>query len=576
MQPGKALTIGTGLLLLCAGYQEIRAAVTLGPWQIRHPHPSAFSRDVAFDGTKYVLVDDYGHIFTSVGARNWTRQQTPGVRRLMSVAYGRTNFVTVGPNGWILSSPDGTNWVNLASGTTNDLARIAFIDDRFIVTGNAILTSTDGLNFTVEEAQTPNYLRSIASGPGTLVAAGENAVLVSTNRGEWKQALVTTTNLFSGVEYFKGAYHNGWYSTTNPMVWTNRLGSTTFTNMTTVVASSNIIGRVRNGNFEWSLSGGAWFKPPGVEARPLYSVRTFGNRFHLVGGDAIYFGDNATQFRPMHLRLGVENDATWFTKVWGDTNGYAARDFFKGRSYYSPDGHAWRLREVSDPLVDTNDIAWAIPPFARVSGASLQRSADGVEWQSMQKPPDFQIFQAAALGEVVVASGMSNLWATVNGTNWTKVSSKMGPSLGISEGGAAERVAWISSLTAGHGILAATTSWGELLFSTNGFQWETNVTTLQRIDDLTFTRDGILVSSLNLLAAARFDGGTEPMPATRIKVEGSQFRFEGPLRFHEIESATDLGAPVWTVFRRTATNTVWGVSEVDAPAGAFFRAVQRD
>jgi hypothetical protein len=574
MQPRKALAIG--LILFCIGSHETRAAVTLGPWQIRHPHPSAFCRDIAFDGTKYVLVDDYGHIFTSVGARNWSQQQTPGVRRLMSVAYGRTNFVAVGPNGVILSSPDGTNWVNVASGTPNDLARVAFIDDRFVVTGNAILSSSDGLNFTIEQAQTPKYLRNIASGPGTLVAAGENTVLVSTNQGEWKQALVNTNHLFSGVEYFKGAYHNGWYSTTNPMVWTNRLGSTTYTNMSTIVANSNVIGRVRNGNFEWSFSGGGWFKAPGVEVRQLYSVRTFGNRFHLVAGDSIYFGDDATQFTPKHLRLGAENDPTWFTSVWSDTNGYAAHDFFRGRSYYSPDGHAWRLRELEDPLVDTNDIAWATPPFARVSGSSLQRSDDGVTWQSMRKPPDFQILEAAALGDVVVASGMSNLWATVNGTNWTRVLSKVGPLTRVAEGGGTEPDAWISSLTAGHGMLAATTTWGELLFSTNGFQWETNATTLGWIDDLTFTPDGILVSSFNLLSAARFDGGTESLPATRIKVEGSQFRFEGPLRLHEIQFAKELTAPDWTIFRRTASNTVWGVSSVDAPAGAFFRAVRTE
>lgn len=574
MQPGNALAIA--FILFCIGCQKTGAAVALGPWQIRHPHPSAFVRDIAFDGAKYVLVDDFGHIFTSVGGRNWTQQITPGVRRLMSVAYGRTNFVAVGPAGVILSSPDGTNWVAVPSGTTNDLARVAFIDERFVVAGNAILSSADGVNFAVEQAQTPKYLRNVASGPGTIMAAGENAVLVSTNQGEWKQALVTTTNLFSGVEYFKGAYHNGWYSTTNPMVWTNRLGSTTFTNMSSVVANSNVIAQVRNGNFEWSLSGSGWTRSPGVEVRPLYSVRTLGNRFHLVAGDAIYFGDAATQFTPMHLRLSAEGDSIWFRIIAADSNGYAAYDT-KLRSYYSPDGHAWRLRGVNDPLVSSNDFASATPPFARVRGSVLEISDDGVEWHAMRKP-EVNTREAAALGEVVVASGLSNLWATVDRTNWTRVLSKMGRPTGAQEGGSSEfplNEPWIFSLTAGHGLLAATTSWGELLFSTNGFQWETNETTLQWIDDLTFTPDGIMVSSFNLLAAARFAGGAEPLPATQINIEGSQFRFEGPLRYHEIEFATDLAGD-WTVFRRTATNTVWGVSSVAAPEGAFFRAVRRD
>lgn len=336
MRAGRTLAVCVWLFLFCAICHESRAEVSL--WQIRHPHPSSFCRDIAFDGTKYVLVDDYGHIFTSVSGRNWTQQQTTGVQNLMSVAYGRTNFVAVGTRGVILSSPDGTNWVAVAAGVTNDLARVSFVGERFVVVGDAILSSSDGMSFLVEESQTPKYLRNIASGPGTVLAAGENTILVSTIQGEWKQALVSTTNLFYGVTYFAGAL----------------------------------------------------------------------------------------------------------------------------------------------------------------------------------------------------------------------------------------------SLTAGRGMLAATTSFGELLFSTNGFQWQTNETTLGWIDDLTFTPTGILVSSFNLLAHARFDGGTDPLAPTQIKVDGSQFRFEGPLRHHEIEFATDLGAAEWTVFRTTATNTVWEVGTVNAPEGAFFRAVRRD
>jgi hypothetical protein len=44
----------------------------LTPWEIRHPHPTAFGKALAHDGNKFVLVDGYGYIFTSIAGRNWT------------------------------------------------------------------------------------------------------------------------------------------------------------------------------------------------------------------------------------------------------------------------------------------------------------------------------------------------------------------------------------------------------------------------------------------------------------------------------------------------------------------------
>jgi hypothetical protein len=47
-------------LLLCTAPALI-AQIILGPWHIRHPHPSDFPRAIAHDGEKYVLIDGYGY-----------------------------------------------------------------------------------------------------------------------------------------------------------------------------------------------------------------------------------------------------------------------------------------------------------------------------------------------------------------------------------------------------------------------------------------------------------------------------------------------------------------------------------
>src|SRR5688572_9785818 len=60
---------------------------TLGPWHIRHPTPTDYGRGLSHDGRKYVLVDGYGNIYTSIGGWNWTGQSSPLVPSLSSIAY---------------------------------------------------------------------------------------------------------------------------------------------------------------------------------------------------------------------------------------------------------------------------------------------------------------------------------------------------------------------------------------------------------------------------------------------------------------------------------------------------------
>lgn len=84
-------------ILLWAMYCVAGFSIELGPWQIGHPHPSDFLRGIAHDGEKYVLIDGYGHIFTSISGRNWRMQPTPWIRPLSGVAFGLDTFVTWEP-----------------------------------------------------------------------------------------------------------------------------------------------------------------------------------------------------------------------------------------------------------------------------------------------------------------------------------------------------------------------------------------------------------------------------------------------------------------------------------------------
>lgn len=188
--------------------QSATGEVVLGPWQVRHPTPTDSGRGLAHDGQKYVLVDGYGGIYTSISGWNWTRQPAPTVSALSSIAHGSNVFVAVGLGGSILTSTNGTNWVQLPSPVTNDLDRIIFANDRFTTVGQGgtVLTSIDGLRFTQLPSPVTNWLHDITAGPGTLVAVGgENTILVSTNSLDWIKAAVTNTPIGATITIFRGS-----------------------------------------------------------------------------------------------------------------------------------------------------------------------------------------------------------------------------------------------------------------------------------------------------------------------------------------------------------------------------------
>lgn len=544
---------------------------------MRHPHPTDYARGIARDENKFVLIDGYGHIFTSVSGRNWTLQRVTPLRPLTSIAHGETNFIAVGASGVILSSPDGTNWTALNSPITNDLAKVIFTRGEFVAVGSSgtIISSTNGHDFVLHSSSNTNDLFDIAAGPDALVAVGKSlrgptTVLVSTNHAEWKQALVNVTN-FSSVTHFKGAYHNGWYSSTNPMFWTNQLSNKGFSNVNSVAAISNAILRNVSGRIHSSFDGVTWSAQTHLPVR-VYRIHAMNDRFHITGGQTLLFSDQSNRLTVMNLTAYEEDNNTYLRSIAADTNGYIALDS-KGRYFFSPDAQSWRIRAISDPAVNTNDHAYASLPFARLTAAGrVETSDDGQQWQPISAPANLRA--AAAISNVIVVADWSNIWVKPDGALWTKVATKFGPPNPVPEGGSAEfypHDPWINSFTAGNGIIVGATGWGELLFSTNGYDWSTNQTPFLSLNDVTFTPDGLLVQSFGLIAEARWDGQRPANNPPQFATTNDAFTLKTPLRYHDIQISPDLTN--WTRWRSTSSNITWSVP---TESSGFYRAVQPD
>jgi hypothetical protein len=550
-------------------------AITLGPWQFRQPHPSDFSVGLAHDGKKFVLADWYGHVFTSISARNWTLQNTPGLHPLRSIAFGGSNFVAVGSAGVILRSQDGTNWVSSVSPTTNDLTCITYTGQRFIAVGQAgtIISSDSGTEFTLDASPLSVDLRNVDTGPGTIVAIGERTVLVSTNDGPWKKALVTTTNYFSDVAYFKGSYHNGFYASPDPMIWTNRVSGAGLSGVATVAATSNSLARVFAGKLEFSSDGTNWWTAytpvPGIS-----TLTTISNRFQLVGPAQILFANQFQFVTPMHLELiSTAGPISPRPRIGVDSNGFTAN--FKGVYFTSKDAQSWLQAPIvaGQPLPNISDQRIGELPWAQATVlGEVEVSDNGETWNRISKPE--RVYVAAALGNTIIAAGTSNLWATVNRTNWTKIQTKEGPTiLTASEGGEAQEMKyrWIVSLSPGSGKIVATTSWGELLFSQDGFAWQTEQTIFPHIEDAAITDEKVVIVTWRGIAEARLDGGVDAVRATKLRLTSDQLEFEGPLRYHEIQRTTNLAT--WNVFKTVSTNMIWQIDNSSQPS-EFFRAVR--
>jgi hypothetical protein len=108
---------------------------------------------------------------------NWhLRNPLPQGNNLSGVAYGNGTFVAVGELGTILTSPDGVTWTIRTSGTSAYLSGVAYGNGTFVAVGElgTILTSPDGVTWTIRTSGTTYSLNGVAYGNGTFVAVGSN------------------------------------------------------------------------------------------------------------------------------------------------------------------------------------------------------------------------------------------------------------------------------------------------------------------------------------------------------------------------------------------------------------------
>jgi len=110
----------------------------------------------------------------------WTQRTWQG-NSLFDVTYGNGLFVAVGSGGIILTSPDGVSWTLRNSGTSRDINGVAYAKGLFVAVGErgTIVTSPDGVTWTAGALPTSRGFWGVAYGNGLFVAVGGGTILTS-------------------------------------------------------------------------------------------------------------------------------------------------------------------------------------------------------------------------------------------------------------------------------------------------------------------------------------------------------------------------------------------------------------
>lgn len=209
---------------------------------------------VGFGGIGWIAAGDNGALLFTQDGTTWTAQTSGSTANLYGVAtLGNVGFAVVGAGGTILTSTDATTWAPGVSGTTSDLHAAALGTIRYVVVGagGTIVTTTDGANWATTPSGVTNDLRGAAFAAIATVTEGETIVtnqyvavgaggmILTSNDGlAWTvQPSPTTADLQSviyGTQFVAVGKGGGIFTSPDGKAWTARTSGTT-NDLTTVV-----------------------------------------------------------------------------------------------------------------------------------------------------------------------------------------------------------------------------------------------------------------------------------------------------------------------------------------------------
>lgn len=208
---GAAFLVGGSAGLLIEGFKPTTDSDYV--WVERSESLRPWLWDVSRIGSTFVAVGNYGSIMTSTDGIQWTVEVVPDEAKdtvLLGVGGRENAFIAAGSAGTLLMSTNAVVWATASvPAVTNDLQGVTFWNGQFFVTGGGgkVISSPDGLSWTVRAELGSMFLSGIAGSSDRLVVCGQQgAIFTSVDGNSWVRVQSGTTNWLYRVRFIGGMW----------------------------------------------------------------------------------------------------------------------------------------------------------------------------------------------------------------------------------------------------------------------------------------------------------------------------------------------------------------------------------
>ncbi len=399
----------------------------------------------AYGNGVYVAGGYYGLILRSTNGTDWNVVKDSSFMDTShnSVAFANGTFVIVGANttpiGHIITSTNGIDWAVQNAGVTNGLSKVRYLNGAFWAGGNygTLLKSTDGTNWSAITTPATSFVGAGTYGNSRYIIAASDKILSSTtgNSGDW-----TLSKPDAGIGdniNFVGWLNDRFYIfTSGARIYTSTDG-TTWTQYTTAPIASaghQVFGGIYvNSTYCFygydGTSYGAFFTSPDgdtfteVLPRPMSDVvqnLSYGNGTFVATGNGglAYSTNNMASFRvPAGSLMASAYGAGLYVAV-----GNAV-----GNAYLAVSSNWDSWEDVTPfPAAKLNSIAFGNNQFVAVgevrTTAVILTSPDGRTWTSRSSGVGDQLWSVATDGAgtfVAVGDNGTIVRSTDNGATWS-------------------------------------------------------------------------------------------------------------------------------------------------------------
>jgi hypothetical protein len=487
-------------------------------WLVPSPTNRAL-RGVTFGNNRFVAVGDAGTALVSRNGTNWSYHAISPLLQMLAVSSDGARFIAVGEFGVCRQSTDGTNWSSLSSGASGTSYGITYGNGSFTIVGlNGHIQVGNTGGFSAATSTTTNTIRSVSYGGGQFVAVCSFDTFQNT----------FTLYSANGVNWYRGSAVPGPYGISD--LRGVAFGSGTWVavgNPGPVLSRQPGVVYVSNNGRDWSLR---WPSPSGYY---LNAVAYGDGQFIAVGdGGAIFSSFDGTNW---HKRLSGES-AAWrdllyvngramaFGGGWGSPDAGPAGESYPWCAVQSSrDGRNWISTRLSgNPNSDVVfpvlwNAAYGNGLYCAVGGLTggAVYSTNGVDWNKTASYFAPYMTTGIAFGQGKFVCVGYGFFVSTNGRDWTwAYTNAWFDQACVAFGGdryvafcsrwnnatnfvSYDGIEWVRgtnfnsravyAVAQGNGLFVAVGTAGRIMTSTNGFDWEDQISGIaDTIQDVTF------------------------------------------------------------------------------------------